>query len=313
MYDTRLKRSKWGLVEIPYDLLNECADRILAKVVVLRSCEDEEIIRAEAARKAREEAARKAREEATRKAEAEKEAEALRKTEAKVDNQVMACFSSVEEILKDMHKKGGRDPFVADLANNHGSTNYNNGINEGVIYAIICRVDLNIYVGQTTDVGRRMRGHFSGRGGSNSNLTSAMNKHGRENFVSVILLAGIKEQKELDSAEIALIETLITLPGKTGYNIQHGGIIGRNGIMRYNCRAVVITILDTGSELYFDNFLEAANGMGVNDRTIVNLANNDKTYTKWKKGQRRPVRRWTCKCGKYLNIFFTARYLINLG
>ena len=33
MYDTRLKRSKWGLMSIPHDLLNECADRILAKVV----------------------------------------------------------------------------------------------------------------------------------------------------------------------------------------------------------------------------------------------------------------------------------------
>lgn len=33
LYETRLKRSKWGLMSIPHDLLNECADRILAKVV----------------------------------------------------------------------------------------------------------------------------------------------------------------------------------------------------------------------------------------------------------------------------------------
>ena len=109
------------------------------------------------------------------------------------------------------------------------------------------------------------------------NLTSAMNKHGREKFVSVILLTGINE-KELDSVEIALIETLVTLPGKTGYNIKHGSLIGRDGIMRYNYRAVVITILDTGSELYFNNFLEAANGMGVSEATIVLLANNNNPY-----------------------------------
>ena len=133
-----------------------------------------------------------------------------------------------------------------------------------------------IFPDRCSDVGSRMRVHFSGRG--SSNLTSAMNKYGREKFVSVILLAGIKEQKKLDSAEIALIGTLITLPGKTGYNIQHGGIIGRDGIMRYNCRAVVIMILDTGSELYFNSFLEAANGMGVSEATIVLLANNNNPY-----------------------------------
>ena len=231
------------------------------------------------------------------------EKRALRKTDAKVNDQVMACFPSVEEILKDMYKKGGRDPFVADLANNHGSTNYNTGIHEGVIYAIICRVDLNIYVGQSYDVGKRMRSHFSEGGGSNSNLTSAMNEHGREKFVSVILLAGIKEKKELDSAEIALIETLITLSGKTGYNIQHVDIIGRDGIMRYSCKAVVITILDTGSELYFNNFLEAAKGMGVSDGIIVLLVNNNSPYKSWNRSH---VRRWKCKSGKY----FTARYAL---
>ena len=48
-----------------------------------------------------------------------------------------------------MHKKG-RDPFVADLAKNHGSTpdpsrKYEEGDNDGVIYVLMCRVNLNIY------------------------------------------------------------------------------------------------------------------------------------------------------------------------
>ena len=266
----------------------------------LRKLEAEKHVMAEAEEN---DALRKAEKKALQTSEAEKEVEALRKTDAKVNNQVMACFPSVEEILKDMYKKGGRDPFVADLANNHGSTNYTTGIHEGVIYAIICRVDLNIYVGQSYDAGKRMRSHFSEGGGSNSNLTSAMNEHGREKFVTVILLAGIKEKQELDSAEIALIETLITLSGKTGYNIQHVDIIGRDGIMRYSCKAVVITILDTGSELYFNNSLEAAKGMGVSDGIIVLLVNNNSPYKSWNRSH---VRRWKCKSGKY----FTARYAL---
>jgi hypothetical protein len=43
MYDTSLKRLKWGPISIPHDLLNECAERILAKVVVIgRPKEDAE-------------------------------------------------------------------------------------------------------------------------------------------------------------------------------------------------------------------------------------------------------------------------------
>ena len=200
----RLNKLKWGLMPVPVAILNECAGKILAKVVLLRRPPAEEIIRAEAASRAQyakyAREAEEAKEEAIRNAEAEK----LRKAVAK-----MACFPSVEEILKGIHEKGGRDPFVADLAKNHGSTNYNTGTH-GVIYAIICSVDLNIYVGQSNALGERMRAHFSGQS-SNPNLTSAMNKYGREKFVSVILLAGIKEKNELNSAEIALIETLVTL------------------------------------------------------------------------------------------------------
>ena len=303
MYD-RLKKLKWGLMPVPVAILNECAGHILAKVVLFRRPPEEEIIRAEAARRAQYVKCAREAEEASRNAEAEKEAEDIRKAVAK-----MACFPSVEAILKDIHEKGGRDPFVADLANNYGSTNYDTGSHCWVIYAIICRVDLNIYVGQTNALGERMRAHFSGQS-SNPNLTSAMNKYGREKFVSVILLAGIKEKKDLDLAETALIEILVTLPGKTGYNIHHGTTIGPHGVVRYSYRAVVITILDTGSELYFNTYLEAANGMGVNPMFILLLANNNELYKKWKNGQRRPALRWKCKGGKYLNKIFTARFAL---
>jgi hypothetical protein len=230
MFETNKKSGRWGIVDVPEALIDECAGRIFAKVIVRRPLQTEEIIRAEAARKAMEEAAQKAREEVVRKAgedarrleealwneQVRRQATALRKVESVT--QMKARFSSLSELCADIASRG-RDPFVADLANNHGSTNYNTGIHEGVIYAIICRVDLNIYVGQTFDVGERMCSHFSGQS-SNSNLTSALNKYGRENFVSVILLADIGQQEELDSAEIAVIKCLAS---DQGYNIAPGG------------------------------------------------------------------------------------------
>jgi len=118
----------------------------------------------------------------------------------------------------------------------------------------------------------------------------------------VILLAGIKQQKELDSAEIALIETLITLvPGKPGYNIRPGGIKGLAGDMiRHHYSAVVITIQVTGEELYFDSFDEAAKEMGLQSHEIGGLANK---MCKWKRRR--------CKGGKYFNKYFTARFAID--
>ena len=59
-------------------------------------------------------------------------------------------------------------------------------------------------------------------------IKNAIKKHGREIFVSVFLLAGIEQQEELDSAEIAVIQYLDCLSWNgRGYNKQHGG--GRGG------------------------------------------------------------------------------------
>jgi len=217
MFDTKSKIDRWGNVQIPEALIDEYAGRILAKVVVRRPHQAEEEAQRQAEASRRAEVLRKMKEEATRKAgeDARRLAEELRIAEACLQEEVArkaeanaarkaeippmrTRFSSLAELLEDMHTKGGRDPFVADLAKNHGSTNYNNGDNDGVIYIIICLIDLNIYVGQTTSFDHRMNEHLSGNGGSEC-LTSAINKYGRDNFVSVILLAGIEQQEELDS------------------------------------------------------------------------------------------------------------------
>jgi hypothetical protein len=65
-------------------------------------------------------------------------------------------------------------------------------------------------------------------------VKSAIEKYGREQFASVILLAGIVKEKELNLTEIALIEALDCLaPGNRGYNIHPGG---RGGAMSKETR-----------------------------------------------------------------------------
>jgi group I intron endonuclease len=52
-----------------------------------------------------------------------------------------------------------------------------------------------IYVGQTKNFDVRMGSHFN-KSGQKSYIKRAIEKHGRERFVSVILLAGIEKQEE---------------------------------------------------------------------------------------------------------------------
>lgn len=68
MYDTRFKRSKWGHVSIPQNLLN-CANRILAKVVVFRRLQADEMSRCHATERLRVEVQRKVNQEMAEKIE----------------------------------------------------------------------------------------------------------------------------------------------------------------------------------------------------------------------------------------------------
>ena len=60
-----------------------------------------------------------------------------------------------------------------------------------------------------------------GRGGA-PYIKKAIDKYGSKNFVSVILLAGIDKQDELDLAESAAIRYLDCLLGNRGYNKLDG-------------------------------------------------------------------------------------------
>jgi hypothetical protein len=174
---------------------------------------------------------------------AEKEAETRRQAEAdkkarirnnqirlaaarrQANGPLTARFSSMEELCADLASRG-RDEFVEDLAKNHGSAHDTSRPsykidNDGIIYAIICRANLKVYVGQTKNYDFRIRTHFSWKGGA-PYIKKAIDKYGSKNFVSVILLAGIDKQDELDLAESAAIRYLDCLLGNRGYNKLDG-------------------------------------------------------------------------------------------
>ena len=140
-------------------------------------------------------------------------------------------FSSFVDLVADIRAKGGRDAFVANLANNsnlYGSTRdtsrpSNTGDKDGIIYAIVNLANRKCYVGQTKNFDIRMGSHFK-KSGYRLYLKKAIYKHGREKFVSVILLAGTEKQKDLDLTEIGLIKYLDCLaPENRGYNLHAGG------------------------------------------------------------------------------------------
>jgi predicted XRE-type DNA-binding protein len=63
-------------------------------------------------------------------------------------------------------------------------------------------------------------------------------------------------------------------------------------------KAVMIKIIKTGTGITYDSVSEAAKEMGVSRPTIRNLAKK-KTQSE-------------CKCGKYVNLLFTARFNVSM-
>jgi len=228
-------------------------------------------------------------------------------------------FASFADLVADIRAKGGRDAFVANLASNrnlYGSTRdtsrrSNTGDKDGIIYAIVNLANRKCYVGQTKNFDIRMSIHFSqGKGGYKTYIKRAINKHGQEKFMSVILLAGIEKQKELDLTEIGVIKYLDCLaPENRGYNIHAGGRGGpqsaehrkriSDGSKGKLCaslyKAVVVTFLSTDVRTTYLSAKAAAKEMGVSKYTISNLTN-------------KRIKKSKSKCGDYAGQLFTARF-----
>ena len=84
-----------------------------------------------------------------------------------------------------------------------------------IVYKLTNKINGKFYIGITTgDIRQRLRGH---KQATNSHLTNAMNKYGKENFI-IEQIATAKTNKELDEKEIALIKEL-----NPHYNMQEGG------------------------------------------------------------------------------------------
>ena len=116
--------------------------------------------------------------------------------------------ASPTELAEKIFNMGGKNAYVKALPETPGYSPDKSRRRrpvydkDGIIYVLVNCVNLKIYVGQTQNVDAHFREHFTGKGSSKA-LQYAIVKHGPEHFVGVILLAGIQDQTELDSAEIA--------------------------------------------------------------------------------------------------------------
>jgi group I intron endonuclease len=188
-------------------------------------------------------------------------------------------------------------------------------------------VNQKIYVGKTKNFDRRMGGHLGGRGGRKTAIDNAINAYGRDNFMTLVLIAGIQQKEELDLVEIAVIRALKCMAqGNKGYNLHVGGTGGsvsqetRTKISKSNLgkrrtdeekarmsaiqkkivasrsRAIVITILETRVEIICLSIVDAAKATGRHCSTILYLANNKTKKSTIKGG------------GDYNEAFFTVRF-----
>lgn len=92
------------------------------------------------------------------------------------------------------------------------------------LYIITNRINNKAYIGQSTDLKRRITAHK--RASTNQVIHTAIKKHGWKNF-DVEVFDNIPEC-DLDRFEMFLIERLDTFHGK-GYNCSVGGASGSNG------------------------------------------------------------------------------------
>jgi group I intron endonuclease len=104
--------------------------------------------------------------------------------------------------------------------------------NFGLIYILKNRVNLKLYVGQTTTtLEKRWRSHLDELSGLESKsapmkISRAIKKYGKEAFDRFII-ATANDQEELNSLEIFYIAFFDTLNDRFGYNTRLGGSKGK--------------------------------------------------------------------------------------
>lgn len=86
------------------------------------------------------------------------------------------------------------------------------------IYLIKNLINNKIYIGQSIDIERRIKDHFTRK--DDAPLHCAIQKYGKENFETIILEECSREQ--LNEKEIYYIKEYNSF-GKNGYNLNNGG------------------------------------------------------------------------------------------
>lgn len=102
-----------------------------------------------------------------------------------------------------------------------------------LIYKITNNINGKIYIGQTTrTLSKRIIGykHEARYKPDSRPITRAMNKYGFENFTFEVLEDNIESITTLNKRERYYIETLQSMVGKNGYNVELGG----NGVGKHS-------------------------------------------------------------------------------
>lgn len=96
----------------------------------------------------------------------------------------------------------------------------------GIIYKITNKVNLKVYIGQTTkSVETRWKCHCKPNKRNKTYIKSAIQYYGKENFlIETIDTANTKE--DLDAKEVYWITYYSSMDSRTGYNLRSGGSFG---------------------------------------------------------------------------------------
>ena len=171
----------------------------------------------------------------------------------------------------------------------------------GVIYKITCLVNNKVYIGQSTDVNRRIETHFRELRENkhyNKYLQKDYLKYGEDNFKVTILEECIKSK--LSEREKHYIKTLNARNKKFGYNMNNGDInrevagkiklalwclMDRSEIMeKFNVTRAVLTAIAMGRN-FSDVYPELNPDINDIKQKLIN-ERNEEIVKKYKSGMR---------------------------
>lgn len=185
----------------------------------------------------------------------------------------------------------------------------------GVVYCITNKVNGKKYIGQTTrSAKQRLIGHYHSHGANGCRvLSGALKKYGRDSF-SIEVLFEAKDQNDLDSNEIRLIEYYGTRDRSIGYNLAVGGSGGKQ-----SAETVALRVSKTKGKVRTDEFKASVSewrtGAKHSDETKAKLSKAAKNRnpvsaeTRLKLSECSKRRVWTDAQKEHLRKIHTGRII----